>query len=188
MPQHRRRDLDATQLVALARFDMGFVFRSPAFFVMLFIGVVNADVLGCGTVGEFYGSDSYPATRLMVQALGGAFAIMPIFIAIYYAGELVWRDRDRRMHEIVDATVGAPTGPTSSRRSWPSRSCSPRARWWRSLTGMAVQLVKGYTHLPARARTCCGSSLPTVITALPARRAVRVRAGAGAAEVHRLGR
>ena len=30
---------------------------------------------------------------------------MPIIIAIYYAGELVWRDRERRMHEIVDATA-----------------------------------------------------------------------------------
>ncbi len=29
---------------------------------------------------------------------------MPIIIAIYYGGELVWRDRQYRMHEIVDAT------------------------------------------------------------------------------------
>jgi ABC-2 type transport system permease protein len=25
-------------------------------------------------------------------------------IAMFYAGELVWRERDRRVHEIVDAT------------------------------------------------------------------------------------
>ena len=30
--------------------------------------------------------------------------IIPLIIAIYYAGELVWRDRERRMHEIIDAT------------------------------------------------------------------------------------
>ena len=40
----------------------------------------------------------------MIEALHGAFTIIPLIIAIYYAGELVWRDRDRRMHEIVDAT------------------------------------------------------------------------------------
>ena len=34
----------------------------------------------------------------------GGFVLFPIIIAIYYAGELVWRERDRRMHEIIDAT------------------------------------------------------------------------------------
>jgi aminopeptidase N len=41
----------------------------------------------------------------MVDALNGAFNLFPIIIAIYYGGELVWRDRERRMHEIVDATA-----------------------------------------------------------------------------------
>lgn len=39
-----------------------------------------------------------------IQLLLGTFGPIPVIIAIYYAGELVWRDRDRRMHEIVDAT------------------------------------------------------------------------------------
>lgn len=88
---------------AVARFDMAFVLRSPAFFVLLGIGVVNS----LGSLwfsGDFYGTPSYPATRLMVEALNGAFGIMPVIIAVYYAGELVWRDRDRKVHEIVDST------------------------------------------------------------------------------------
>jgi ABC-2 type transport system permease protein len=36
--------------------------------------------------------------------LQGAFGIIPLIIAIYYSGELVWRDRERKMHEIIDAT------------------------------------------------------------------------------------
>lgn len=92
------------QLARLARFDMAFVFRSPAFFVLLGIGVVNS-IGALWFTGEFYGNPSYPVTRLMVNALLGAFSLMPIVIAIFYAGELVWRDRDRRMHEIVDATA-----------------------------------------------------------------------------------
>ena len=63
--------------LALARFDMTFVFRSPAFFVLLLIGVVNA---GAATwfAGEYYGSFPYPATRVMVQALLGASHLIPI--------------------------------------------------------------------------------------------------------------
>ncbi len=91
------------QAWALARFDMTFVFRSPAFFVLLGIGMLNS--LGSlWNAGRFYGGEVFPVTRLMADGLNGAFTIIPIIIAVYYAGELVWRDRERRAHEIVDAT------------------------------------------------------------------------------------
>lgn len=91
------------QLWALARFDIAAAIRSPAFIVLLGIGFMNA----AGSLwfaDEFYGNTIHPVTRVMIETLRGAFAIIPLIIAIYYAGELVWRDRDRRMHEIVDAT------------------------------------------------------------------------------------
>jgi ABC-2 type transport system permease protein len=92
------------QFLTLTRFDMRFVFKSPAFFVLLAIGVINAYGAMTGAVEQF-GSQSFPVTRLLVNALRGAFSIVPIIIAIYYSGELVWRDRERRIHEIVDATA-----------------------------------------------------------------------------------
>jgi ABC-2 type transport system permease protein len=133
------------QFTALARFDMAFVMRSPAFFVLLLIGVFNA---GPSTwyINEWYGSPSLPATRLMVQALQGAFSLMPIIIAIYYGGELVWRDRERRMHEIVDATAApgwAHLVPKIGAIALVLIATSLVAVF----TGMAVQLAKGYTQL-----------------------------------------
>ncbi|MFG5409617.1 hypothetical protein ABXN37_17880 [Piscinibacter sakaiensis] len=91
-------------LWALARFDMAFVFRSPAFFVLLALGVFNS-IGALVAVAEQRGTPFLPVTRAVVQALEGSFTIFPIIIAIYYAGELVWRDRQQRMHEIVDATA-----------------------------------------------------------------------------------
>ena len=132
------------QFLALARFDMAFVFRSPAFFVLLFIGVLNAGGQAWFS-NEWYGSGSYPVTRLMVQALQQAFTIMPIIIAIYYGGELVWRDRERRMHEIVDATAApewAHLVPKVAAIALVLVATSLVA----VLTGLAVQLAKGYTH------------------------------------------
>jgi aminopeptidase N len=90
-------------MMALARFDMAFVFRSPAFFVLLAIGLLNSLGALWFTTGPF-GTELFPVTRLMVERLEGAFSIIPLIIAIYYSGELVWRDRQQRMHEIVDAT------------------------------------------------------------------------------------
>jgi ABC-2 type transport system permease protein len=106
MPQamaQRTTDAGWSQLWALARFDVAAAVRSPAFVVLLGIGFVNS--LGSlWYADEFYGNTIHPVTRVMIEALQGAFTIIPLIIAIYYAGELVWRDRDRRMHEIVDST------------------------------------------------------------------------------------
>lgn len=91
------------QLLALARFDMAFVFRSPAFFVLLGIGVLNA-FAALWFATSILGTEVFPVTRVMVDRLQTSFNLFPLLIAIYYAGELVWRDRQQRMHEIVDAT------------------------------------------------------------------------------------
>jgi ABC-2 type transport system permease protein len=92
------------QFAALTRFDMQFVFKSPAFFVLLALGVLNA-FGGLTQTVEIRGTEFFPVTRALIEILTGAFTLFPIIIAIYYAGELVWRDRERRMHEIVDATA-----------------------------------------------------------------------------------
>jgi aminopeptidase N len=132
------------QFLALARFDMAFVFRSPAFFVLLFIGVINAGI-AAWFAGEFYGSGSWPVTRLMVQALQGSYTFMPIIIAIYYAGELVWRDRERRLHEMVDATA-APDWAHLVPKIAAIALVLAASSFVAVLTGMAVQLLQGYTH------------------------------------------
>jgi ABC-2 type transport system permease protein len=133
------------QLWRLARFDMAFVFKSPAFFVLVGIGVINATA-GLLFAARWYGSANYPVTRIVVQALNGAFTIFPIIIAVFYSGELVWRDRDRKIHEIVDATAApdwAHLVPKIVAITLVLGSTSLAA----IVTGAIVQLLKGYTHL-----------------------------------------
>ena len=55
-------------------------------------------------IGEIYGAPVLLVTRVVIEGLTGSFGLISIVIAIYYAGELVWRDRDRKVHEIVDAS------------------------------------------------------------------------------------
>ncbi|MDQ2778978.1 MAG: aminopeptidase [Pseudomonadota bacterium] len=151
------------QLVALARFDMAWVFRSPAFFVLLFIGVINAG-FSVWFVGDIYGSASYPATRLMVQALEGAFTIMPMIIAIYYGGELVWRDRERRLHEIIDATA-APDWTHLLPKIVAIALVLLASSLVAVATAVAVQIAKGYFHFQFGAYGLW-FVIPTVISAL----------------------
>ena len=93
-----------SQMLARARFEFGYVMTGPAFIVLLKVGLLNA-------YGSLWYADTitgditvYPVTMLMAQALAGSFTLFPIIIATYYAGELVWRDREKRMHEIIDST------------------------------------------------------------------------------------
>jgi aminopeptidase N len=84
------------------RFEMAQVFKSPAFFVLLALGLLNAS-------GSLWFADEVndyrilPVTRVMIVALHLEFAFIPIIIAIYYAGELVWRERDRHTAEMFDS-------------------------------------------------------------------------------------
>lgn len=91
------------QLLALTRFDMAACFRSPAFVVLLGIGFVNS--LGSLWYADrLYDNTIHPVTRVMIESLMGSFGIIPLIIAVYYAGELVWGNRERRVNEIIDAT------------------------------------------------------------------------------------
>lgn len=103
LPAVRPKAANWARLWLRCRFEMGLVFRSPAFFVLLLIGLFNA--LGSLLfAGELYGTAARPLTFATISTLMGAFGIIPLIIAIYYGGEVVWRDRERRMHEIIDAT------------------------------------------------------------------------------------
>jgi hypothetical protein len=134
-----------TQFWAVARFDAVSVFRSPAFFVLMAIGIFNAWG-GLWFASRLYGTEVYPVTRLMVQALQGSFAIIPMIIAVFYAGELVWRERQQRMHEIVDATA-APDWVHLLPKIVAIVAVLLFAGVLAIATAVVVQLVRGYTQI-----------------------------------------
>lgn len=103
LPRPNLRAAAIPQLIERTRFEMRQVFLSPAFVVLLLIGLFNS-AGGLLLGAELEGAALYPVTRWVINTLEGAFTLVIIVIAIYYAGELVWRERDRRTHEIIDAT------------------------------------------------------------------------------------
>lgn len=92
----------SAQLWARIRFEVMQVVRSPAFAVLLLMGLGMAGT-ALWNEGGSYGTQTIPVTRATIRILG-IFTLFPLIIAIYYAGELVWRERDRKVHEIVDAS------------------------------------------------------------------------------------
>lgn len=132
-----------SQLRARTRLDMEQVFRSPAYAVLLALGIVSS-LMGLRELHPMWGTPTLPVTRLMVQLLNDQFKQIPLVIAIYYSSELVWRERDRNIHEIIGA---------SALRDWayvlPKTLALALVLISTLLVGViagvAIQLVHGYT-------------------------------------------
>ena len=143
-PRADRRALGWGPLVTLTRFDVQSVLRSPAFIVLVGITLVNT-IVGLWIAGDDPVSITLPVTRLMIQTLFTQFTTFPLVIAAYYAGELVWRDRERRVHEILDATPAADWAFLAPKIIAITIVLFTLA--FGSVGGaVLVQLVKGYPH------------------------------------------
>src|SRR5262249_28312442 len=46
----------------------------------------------------------YPVTHIMVEVVGGSFFLFFYIIITFYSGELVWRERDARVAQIIDSS------------------------------------------------------------------------------------
>lgn len=52
---------------------------------------------------EYFGLQSYPLTYRMTDAISGT-TLFVMIILVFFSGELIWRDRDFRINEVIDAT------------------------------------------------------------------------------------
>jgi len=133
------------QFVARLRFELMGMVKSVTFWAVLVFGIFMS-LVGLLNPGLFFGTPVYPVSRVMITIVQGQFAIVPMIILIYFASELVWRDRVLRAHEIIDAT------PTPS---WAFVFSKLFAMWTMllslfvvaMLTAIAVQLLKGSTEV-----------------------------------------
>lgn len=91
------------QFVRQTGFEVKGVIRSVAFVILLAFGLFNS-IGALLNVGEIFGTSLYPVTRMMISLVEGSFGLIPFIVAVYYGAELVWRDRQVGMHEIIDST------------------------------------------------------------------------------------
>ena len=130
---------------ALVRFDMAAAFRNPGYVVLVFFGCVNAGG-ALWFASRLYEVDTLPVTRVMIEALESSFAVIPLIIAIYYAGELVWGSRDRRSHEILDTTP-APDWAFVLPKMLAIALVLVSTLAGSIIAAIVVQLLKGYTEV-----------------------------------------
>ncbi|MDR6992377.1 M1 family aminopeptidase [Luteimonas sp. 3794] len=83
-------------------FDTAGVLRSVPFLVMLLFGILNF-VPSALLQQSMYGTSVYPVTSQMLDAMRGSYSFLLLIVVMFYAGELVWKERSAKLNEVVDA-------------------------------------------------------------------------------------
>ena len=99
-PKHGKPALLALMWLR-TKFEFRQVILSPAFPVLLVFGM-SYTVTGLTQRYPEYRPE-YPTTLSLIPEIEEAFRLALMVVAVFYAGELVWRERDRRVHELIDA-------------------------------------------------------------------------------------
>ncbi len=90
------------QLPSLVRLYLRETVRNVYFGVIVLSGALfilaNAKV-----VGSVFGTNTYPVTYQVLDFASGTFTLFMLIITAFYAGELVWRERDARMANMADS-------------------------------------------------------------------------------------
>jgi ABC-2 type transport system permease protein len=119
--------------------------RNVYFRIIILFGLVLLFVVSA-QIGKLYDTATYPVTSEVIQFLGGTFHLFIVILTIIFSGELIWRARELRMSNILDA-LPVP--------NWVFYSSKLIALMFMQvvllavviLAGVIVQLFKGYTNL-----------------------------------------
>lgn len=92
------------QLRRLIAYEFWGLVKTTSFIVLLVAALLNTVPNIILSARESYGNSSYPVTYWILNIIEGALYLFVVSMITYYAGVLVWRERDVRMDEIEDVT------------------------------------------------------------------------------------
>jgi ABC-2 type transport system permease protein len=91
------------QFMARLRVEVRQVLTSPGLIVLVLFGLANTGaILWMGDSG--YGTPDHPTVAAVVDTVRQGSSIIILMVAAFYGGELVWRERDRKLNELIDST------------------------------------------------------------------------------------
>lgn len=96
------RRASATALLQLTRLQLRETVKNVFFLVIVLGGVLLVIAVGRQS-DQLYGTKTWPVTYEVLEVLGSTFSIFILALIAFYAGELVWRERDAGLAPIFDA-------------------------------------------------------------------------------------
>jgi ABC-2 type transport system permease protein len=135
---------DWSVFLSVIKFEFKQAFKSTYFLSIVFAGICYMFVAG-QQVGKMYGTNTFPVTYMILDFVGTSFDLFLIIIVVFLSGEIIWRDRDVKIQQIVDAT------PTPNITIFVAKIISLLSiiavlLLTVVLSGITIQALSGYTH------------------------------------------
>ncbi|MFY9310815.1 MAG: M1 family aminopeptidase [Bacteroidia bacterium] len=126
----------------LAKFEYRKIVKSIFFLIIIALSILSF-VAVSSQLSLIYGTSTYPVTYQMLQTGGSIFQFFMIILIVFYAGIIVWRERDAKVDELVGVT---PMEPWVSFASKFTALIMIQASllFVIMLTGIVLQLYNGY--------------------------------------------
>ncbi|MGD0415419.1 MAG: M1 family aminopeptidase [Terriglobales bacterium] len=103
LPTSPRRASSWEIYVSSVRIHLAGILKGTVFIVILLAGLLNCVPSMVMNAREGYGNSTLPVTYWLLEVIAGSLYIFLIGLITYYAGVLMWKDRDAHMDEITDS-------------------------------------------------------------------------------------
>lgn len=84
------------------------ILKSTLFKIMVLFGIIML-VSNIFNGFEYFGLKSYPVTYKLMDEIRGIAGLFIYIVLVFYSGELIWRDRDNHISEVIDGTPHSST-------------------------------------------------------------------------------
>jgi ABC-2 type transport system permease protein len=101
--QHFGFSAQLAQLFSLVRIEFHNIIIGKAFLVMALLGMFQVVATAIFGLTGIFGTEVYPTTSAMLLIINGSYTIPLVVVLIFYASELLVRERNVRVSEMVDS-------------------------------------------------------------------------------------
>lgn len=114
----------------------------------LALAIAGALILAASSIdlGSIYGTNTQPVTYMVLDLIRGVFELYMLVVTTLFAGEMIWREREARMAQMLDA-MPAPTWLPLAGKFLALVGLQAVLLFMAMVVGMLVQLFKGYFGL-----------------------------------------
>lgn len=126
------------------RMEYQHVLKSIYFRTLLLAGIGFMLVSG-QQVGKMLGTNTFPVTYAVLDLMGGSFQLFILIIITFFAGEVVWRDRDAKLQQVIDS-YPAPTASFLLAKVLNLILVVATLLFAIIVCGLVIQISRGYTN------------------------------------------
>ncbi len=134
-----------SQFASQLRLDFLGILESPVFIVIMLAGFLNTLASLIMRSDEGFGIASLPVTYSIIDIIRGALYVFLLVVITFYAGVLVWKEREAKLDEVYDA-LPHPTWVTFAAKIVALTLVVMLVLFVSMLAGIAVQAGSGYTR------------------------------------------